>query len=410
MNRRDFLLGGSALGLTLSNGNLCFGNTKDATKDTAVLYLFLSGGATHIETFNPIPNAPSDRRSITGYVNTNVAGMQFGGLFKELAKHGKKITNFHSFHHRDANHDSAQHWVMTGEANFGAGTTQNWPSYGSVASGFHGTNAPNGLPTYIKVNGLRHDDAAWMGGKYTGYDATREGRKDLQLLGKDSKFHNRLKLLSVIEKNYKGNEHQIAKSWNDLKEQAVNVILGEASRAFKIEQDREYDDYKDTTFGKDIITAVRLIESGTKFVTLNYGGWDMHNGIEDSLNNRQTVLDNYLSKLIMTLEKRGLYEKVMLVVTSEFGRTPKINGNAGRDHWARLIPLIISNGSYDMGRVIGKSNANAEEASEKPIQPEDLRWTIFDHLGIDKRMSWTAIDGRPHQMVKEGAKNILTEI
>jgi hypothetical protein len=299
---------------------------------------------------------------------------------------------------------------MTGEANFGAGTTQTWPSYGSTASAFHGTNAPNGLPTYIKMSSLQHDDAAWMGGKYTGYDATREGRKDLRLLGSDQKFQRRLKMLSVMEHNYKAKDQQIAKSWNDLKEQAVNVILGEASKAFKIEGDKEYDDYKDNNFGKDMITAVRLIEAGSKFVTLNYGGWDMHNGIENALSNRQTVLDTYLSKLITTLEKRGLYEKVMLVVTSEFGRTPKINGNAGRDHWARLIPLIISNGSYEMGRVVGKSTGNAEEADQKPIQPEDLRWTIFDHLGIDKRMSWTAIDGRPHNMVKEGAKNILTEV
>jgi uncharacterized protein (DUF1501 family) len=249
-----------------------------------------------------------------------------------------------------------------------------------------------------------------MGGKYTGYDATREGRKDLKLLGEDKKFQRKLSILSMLEKNYKAKDEQIAKSWNDLKEQAVNVILGEASKAFRVEEDREYNDYKDNNFGKDILTAVRLIEAGSKFVTLNYGGWDMHNSIENSLNNRQVMLDNYLSKLIMTIEKRGLYEKVMLVVTSEFGRTPKINGNAGRDHWARLIPLIISSGSHDMGRVIGKSTANAEEASDDPVQPEDLRWTIFDHLGIDKKMSWTAIDGRPHYLVKESAKNILKDV
>ena len=99
MNRRDFLASTSALGITLTNGNISFAETnKD--KDTAVIYLFLSGGATHIETFNPIPNAPADRRSVTGHVNTNVAGMQFGGLFKNLARQGDRIANFHSFHHR----------------------------------------------------------------------------------------------------------------------------------------------------------------------------------------------------------------------------------------------------------------------------------------------------------------------
>ena len=111
----------------------------------------------------------------------------------------------------------------------------------------------------------------------------------------------------------------LAKSWKELRSQAVEVILGEASQAFKVEQDAEYEDYKDTNFGKDLLTSVRLIETGSKFITINYGGWDMHQNIETSLNNRQVQLDAYLTKLIDTLEKRGLYERVMLVVTSEFG-------------------------------------------------------------------------------------------
>ena len=153
-----------------------------------------------------------------------------------------------------------------------------------------------------------------------------------------------------------------------------------------------------------------MIETGSKFITVNYGGWDMHNNIQAGLNNRQVELDAYLGKLIDTLEKRGLYEKVMLVVTSEFGRTPKVNGTGGRDHWARLAPLMISCGSYDMGRVVGSSDKNAEAPDDGLCEPEDLKWTIFDHLGIDKKMSWASIEGRPMYMVKEEAKNILMDI
>ena len=335
--------------------------------------------------------------------------MEFGGLFKDLAKRGDKVSLFRAFHHRDANHASATHWVMTGEPNFGAGTTQKWPSYGSVVSGAHGTNAPNGLPTYIKVNSIQHDDAAWMGGRYTGYDATREGRKDLQLGVSDKRFAARMAMLDKVESKFH-NTDLLAKSWKELRSQAVEVILGEASQAFKVEQDAEYEDYKDTSFGKDLLTSVRLIETGSKFITINYGGWDMHQNIETSLNNRQVQLDAYLAKLIDTLEKRGLYERVMLVVTSEFGRTPKVNANGGRDHWARLAPLMISCGSYDMGRVVGTSDKNAEAPDDGLCEPEDLKWTIFDHLGIDKKMSWSSIEGRPMYIVKEEAKNILTDI
>lgn len=410
MNRRNFLVQSSILGgITLGANNLSFCYDEKDNKEKAVIFVFLSGGATHIETFNPIPEAPAGRRSVTGSVRSR-GRYDLGGNFKELAKKGDKISVVHSFHHRDANHSSAQHWVMTGEANFGNGDTQKWPSYGSVTSGFHGTNAPNGLPTYIKMNSLNHDDAAWMGGKYTGYDATREGRKDLALLGQDSKFKKRIKLLSMIEHGYVNKEHELAKSWNDLKEQAVNVILGEASEAFKVEKDLEYDLFKDDGLGRDMLTAVRLIESGSKFVTVGYGGWDMHSNIEGGLNNRQVTLDAYLAKLIDVLNKRGLSEKVMLVVTSEFGRTPKVNGNAGRDHFARQIPLMLSCSSYEMGRVIGKSTKFADDVEDGACTPKDLAWTIFDHLGVDRKMRWTATDGRPHMMVKEDSKNILKDI
>jgi len=411
INRRLFLSSAAGVGGMLSLGNVSFADeiNKDENQKS-VLFLFLAGGATHIETFNPIPNAPSDRRSVTGHVKTNVPGMELGGLFKELAKKGDQISIFRGFHHRDSNHASATHWVVTGEANFGAGTTQKWPSYGSVVSGYHGTNADNGLPHYVKVRSIQHDDAAWMGAKHMGYDATREGRRDLQLSSEASRFKARLKTLEMIDKSFDSRGAGLAKEWTDLRAQAVKVLFGEAAKAFKIEQDKEYDNFKEQALGKELLTSVRLIEAGSKFVTVSFGGWDMHNNIFNSLTQRQTVLDQYLSKLIDLLEQRGLSEKTMLVVTSEFGRTPKVNSNGGRDHWSNLAPLLISSKSHTMGRVVGKSSVNAETVDEGECFPEDLRWTMFDHLGIDRHMKWTSTDGRPMTMVKEDAKNILTEL
>lgn len=413
MNRRNFVKFNAGMfgGACLVSGDLTASYAKQiSSDDKAVLFVFLSGGATHIETFNPIPLAPAERRSTTGSTKTNVVGMELGGLFKELSKRANKIVIPRAFGHRDQNHASAVHWVVTGEANFGAGTTSNWPSYGSVMSRYHGTNTPTGLPTYVKIGSFDHDDAAWLGGKYMGYDATRQGRKDLRLMGESQAFKNKLQILDQIDENFKGRDQQISKDWSDIRNQAVDIILGDASEAFRIEKDPAYDSFKDTNFGKDALTAIRLLQAGSKFVTLNLGGWDMHQNIVGGLERRQVELDNYLGKIMDLLEERGMYERVMLVATSEFGRTPKVNGNAGRDHFGKLTPLMISCGGYDMGRVVGKTNANADEPEDGRCEPQDLAWTIFDHLGVDKTTRWTATDGRPHYMVKNEAKNILTEI
>jgi hypothetical protein len=408
MKRRDFIKLGAS---TFAIGNVTASFAEEGNKDsTAVLFLFLNGGATHIETFNPIPYAPADRRSVTGAIKTNVAGVELGGMFTELAKRTDKIVIPRAFGHRDQNHASAVHWVVTGEANFGAGTTSKWPSFGSCMTKYHGPNTEDGLPNYIKIGGFAHDDAAWLGGKYMGFDATREGRKDLQLLGKSDDFQKRLYALNVIDNGFAAKNQQMAKDWRDLRDQSVDIILGNASKAFRVENDPDYAKFKESALGSDALTAIRLLEAGSRFVTLNSGGWDMHTNIGAGLQTRQVELDHYLGKIMDTLEQRGMYERVMLVVTSEFGRTPKVNQNQGRDHFGKLAPLMISCGSYDMGRTIGQSNGNADDFEDGRTTPEDLAWTIFDHLYMKKETRWTGTDGRPHNIVKEDSKNILTEV
>jgi hypothetical protein len=408
IKRRDFIKYGTT-GFLAGNIKASYAEEKQKD-DPAVLFLFLSGGASHIETFNPIPYAPADRRSVTGARKTNVPGIELGGLFSELANRTDKIVIPRAFGHRDQNHASAVHWVVTGEANFGAGTSSKWPSYGSCMSKYHGPNTEDGLPTYIKMGEIQHDDAAWLGGKYMGFDATREGRKDLQLLGNSDAFRKRLHALNVIDSGFTGKNQQIAKDWRDLRDQSVDIILGNTSKAFRVEEDKDYNKFKDSAFATDALTSIRLLESGSKFVNLNLGGWDMHQNIATALSSKQTELDFILSMIMDTLEQRGMYERVMLVVTSEFGRTPKVNQNQGRDHFGKLAPLMISCGSYEMGRTIGASNGNADEAESGRCTPEDLAWTIFDHLDMEKKTRWTGVDGRPHDIVKEDSKNILKEI
>lgn len=409
MNRRQFLITSGLTGLVASYNNISFSVNQDNNpnykpSENSVIYLFLNGGPTHIETFNPIPTAPSDRRSIIGSLKTNVNGIEIGGLWDNLSKVTDKFCIVRSFAHSDPNHESAVHWMMTGER-----TTPNsppkWPSYGSVISGQYGTNNKTGLPNYVKLSPIQYDAAAWMGTKYMGYGASGEGVRDL-ILKDENRFQQRLKMLDVIEKSGKLTQ-SMAKSWTELREQAVGVLVGKASEAFLVEKDPEFDTYKKDQLGKDILTAIRLVERGVKFVTINYAGWDMHQNIIDGLKSKIPALDNYLAKYLKTAEKRQLNHKNMLVMTGDFGRTPKINKDGGRDHWPSLIPLWIANDSYDMGRIIGTSDANAERADQNPFEPEDLKWTIFEHVGINKSADWYSIENRPMMFVKESAKNIL---
>ena len=198
---------------------------------------------------------------MTGAINTNVAGVEIGGLFTELAKRADKIAIPRAFGHRDQNHASAVHWVVTGEANFGTGSSSKWPSFGSMMSKHHGVNTDDGLPTYVKLGQYDHNGAAWLGGKYTGFDATREGRKDLQLLGKSEDFQRRLHALNVIDSGFIARGQQMAKDWTDLRNQSVDIILGNGSKAFRFENDKDYDKFKDATLGQDALTAIRLLRS-----------------------------------------------------------------------------------------------------------------------------------------------------
>jgi uncharacterized protein (DUF1501 family) len=215
-------------------------------------------------------------------------------------------------------------------------------------------------------------------------------------------------MINAIESSSRiAKKEYMAKSWIDLREQAVNVLLGKASEAFAIEKDPDFAEFSKNDLGKDILTAIRLVQRGVRFVTINYGGWDMHNKIFDGFTSRLPPLDHYLSKYFDIAEKREINHSNMLVMSGDFGRTPKLNKDGGRDHWPHLVPLFIACDSYEMGRVIGRSDANAERPEGIGFEPEDLKWTMLDHIGVNKSQKWTSNEGRPMHFVKDNAKNIL---
>ena len=398
MKRRTFIEL-TAFGTLFSRGNLSWAenNTKN---ENSVILLYLSGGPTTTELFNPIPDAPVEFRSVTGSVDTGL-GFRLGGLFTGLAKEASHLNIYRGFRHRDANHASATHWVMTGEPGF-ANQGQKWPSHGSMVAQHYGPTTVDGVPTYVKTRPITHDKGAWLGIKHAGFDANDEGRKDLQLKVGSDQFDRRLDFLSMVDRN----DSELDRGWKELREQAIEAIRGKAAESFDIENDRWYNEFKDDQLGKDCITAMRLVERGCRFVTINFGGWDMHNNIKSALESRQPILDKYFSLLISTLRDRGLNKNVMVVCTGEFGRT-KLNRNAGRDHNPNAICLCISCDGYEMGKCVGKTDRNGISAEEGIVSPADLRWTIASHLGISKTSTVIGVDSRPYHFFKESDKNIL---
>jgi hypothetical protein len=406
-NRRDFMKIGS-IGAGLSSMGLSDVYADDMPiNEKSIVWLWLGGGATHIETFDPKPMAPVGVRSTTGAVMTN-GSFLLGGNFIKMATRSDKITVVRSFSHRNSSHRTGTHWVMTGHNSTDntPQSAQEEPSYGSVMSSVYGANHPvNGMPSYVRVNGISFDGPAWLGGQYKPYEASGEGVSNLKSRVENDRFLDRRNLVRGFDKLKLTNELEL---WGDLRKQSYGLILGKASEAFDIKNEPEASRQKyGKGLGEQMLLARRLVENGTKFVTIHYGGWDMHGNIEKALNGRMPPLDHALSTFIDDLHAKGMSKNVLLVVTGEFGRTYRVNKNAGRDHWPQLSPLMFSGGDFDMGRLIGESTAKAETPKNDPLGPKDVTATLFAHFGIDPQMQKTDFAGRPRYLVESDAKVIL---
>ena len=340
-------------------------------------------------------------RAVNGWIKT-AGGYHIGSDWSNLATVGDKMTVVRSFAHGNASHRTGTHWVMTGY-NSTDNTPQSPaynPSYGSIAASAYGTNNPiTGMPAYVRVNNITYDGGAWLGSDYKPYDATGEGVKNLQLKIDKDHFLGRQDLLSKLDNLQDG---------STLRDQSYNMLLGNIASAFDVKKE---DPKTMETYGKGIgeqlLLARRLAEKGTKFITVQYGGWDMHGNISGALKGRVPPIDKALAALINDIHNKGMNKNVMVVVTGEFGRTYKINANAGRDHWPRLSPLMISGGDFSMGHALGESTSKAEEPKTNPFNPQNLTATLLKHFGIDQHTQRLDMGGRPRYFLDVGTKSIL---
>ncbi len=410
--RRDFLkvgtLGVGGLGLpSLLAARAQAAASGQPVKDTSVVWLWLGGGPTHVETFDPKMTAPSEFRSVTGEVSTVLPGVTLGGTFPEMAKIADKLAFVRSFAHRNSGHGGGTHWVMTGYDNrqVDNGGKPSRPSLGAIAAKVRGANhLATGIPTYVRMNGILADGPAFLGTACAPFDPQGQARKNMTLATKLERLSDRRGLLQSLDRFKRDADSTgVMEGLDEFEEQAFNLILGDATKAFDLakEDPRVVTKY-DKGLGQQMLVARRLCEAGCGFVTVNFGGWDMHGQIKTAMNNRGPAVDRAVAAFVEDVAQRGLSERILLVVTGEFGRTPRVNKNAGRDHWAPLSTLALAGGGLKMGQIVGESNAKAEVPKSSPIGPQDLMATVFGVLGIDPKLQFTNLAGRPVYLVEEG--------
>lgn len=411
-NRREFLrvggIGASLSAVGLSDAAMA--SQELSIQDKSVIWVWLGGGPTQFETFHaPNDTVPTEWQPINGAIHDPKTNITLGADWQQLSKHTSKLNVINSFSHKDSSHRQGTHFMMTGHYNPERTTTSitKYPSFGSIISAYYGANnEQNGVPTYVKQGKIEGDEGAWLGGAYKPFDPSNKDNLTPRI--EVDRFSTRKALLRGLDGASVSSKG--AESVDFYKGQAYDVILGSAKEAFNLDKETEetktlYGSTKAKDIGEQMILARRLVEYGTKFVTLHYGGWDMHSNISSALKTRVSPIDKALSGLFQDIWDRGLNENVLVVVTGEFGRT-KINANAGRDHWPAITPMMMAGGSYESGRTIGESY-RSYNPTENPVGPLDLQATLFNHFGIDTSEQRVDNGGRPRYLLEGEAKVIL---
>ncbi len=409
-DRRNFLrIGGLGAGL----GIFPFSDEALAKEeiilpsDKSVVWVWLGGGPTQFETFHaPTDTVPDTYRPVSGTV-THQNGLAFGGLFKELIQHGDKLTAINSFSHGDSSHRQATHWMMTGHRNPKRENTADseYPGHGAIASAVFGSNHPvNGMPAYVKQGKIEGEQPTFLGGAHKPFDPSNKDNLTPRIAV--NRLTDRKALLNALDKASSVFSKD-AESFTTIGDTAYNVVLGNAKEAFDLDKEptqmREM--YGKSSIGDQMLLARRLAQFGTKFVTVHYGGWDMHGNIKTALEGKVPPLDKALAAFVEDIHQSGMSDNILLVVTGEFGRT-RLNANSGRDHWPSITPMLLSGGAYSHGRVIGKAD-KAYVPTENKIGPIDVAATLFDHFGIPKETQKIDQGGRPRYLLEGDGKVIL---
>jgi hypothetical protein len=357
------------------------------------------GGPSHIDTFDPKPDAGADYTGpLTGTCETTVPGVRIGELLPLMAKQADKYAIIRSMTHGVNAHETAAYTVQTGRP---AGGRDVYPSVGAVVSLFKGYDAGyKGLiPPYIVATEPqgRFSEAGFMGGRYkpfaTGGDPARtpfvvegvvaEGVSDERQRSRRDLLHG----LDALGRTLPGNA-QLA-SLEETEKAAYDLILGDAGKVFDLAQEKDdvREAYGRNTFGQACLLARRLVECGAAYITINSKGWDTHKQHFQTMRRRLPEVDQGMAALLQDLADRGLLDSTIVWWSGEFGRTPKVQWeapwNGGRGHYGNVFSAVVAGGGFKGGRVVGSSDERGEEVKDRPVYPCDLIATMYDLLGID---------------------------
>ena len=420
LGRRGFLSVGTigALGISLADV-LRMEKAKADIKNYAsregtaksVIYIYLPGGAAHQETFDPKPFAPVEYRGPMGSIETSIPGVRLGEMLPHTAKVVDKIAICRSMTHGEAAHERGTHNMFTG---YRPSPALQYPSMGSVVA--HEFGPRNNLPPYVCIPNQPNEFAGtgYLSSSYAGFSLGSDPAdknfqvRDLSLPGgvDAGRFDNRRRMLDVVNGYFRETEKSDSLDALDtFDDRAYSMISSQQAReAFDMakEPDAIKDEYGRNQAGMRMLLARRLVEAGVRFVTLTYGGWDMHDNIQNGIKNQVPALDQGFATLIRDLDRRGLLSSTLVCIGSEFGRTPKINNLAGRDHWPKVFSVVMAGGGIKQGIVYGSSNATASEPEDDPLTVEDWATTIYDRLGIVADKELMAPGDRPIEIVDGG--------
>lgn len=389
--------------------------------DVSLIIVFLRGGLSTIDTVDMKPQAPADVRGEFSPIETNVPGISVCDQLAKTARQMDKISLVRSFSHFDANHGTADHYVLTGHAvragfNVNLKPNNQHPAHGAVISRKSG---PRGsVPPYVCLPQMHASGgSSFLGPGAAPFVVNADPNSPnfsvpdlMPPLAIDARrLESRTALRQEIDRFQESTEvraNRSARTLTAFQQKAFDLMTSSAAKA-AFDIDREpaplRDEYGRTSLGQCCLMARRLVEAGVRCVTIDHTNWDTHYAQFPVLrNDLLPQLDGALPALFRDLSDRGRLDTTLVLVTGEFGRTPRINNRAGRDHWSSVSTLILGGGGIQGGRVIGASDAIAEKPASAPISPEDLAATLFSRMGIDPTEELHGPDGRPHLIVNRG--------
>jgi hypothetical protein len=383
--------------------------------DNAVIFVLQEGGASQFETWDPKPDAGSEIRGEFQPIRTAVPGTLFSELMVEQARIADKLTIIRSLHHPSTQHSSSVHLMKTGYYCSPPAEVNEMPAAGAIVSKLCGSVVPNVPPYAVLSSGERYDGPLYLGSAYSPFtvknDEDKPKLKIPHLSLVEGLTGEQLRDRTGLLKNFDQTRRVLdnagdAAALGQYQKKALELVTGPAAkRALDLDAEpaKVRDQYGRNYMGERFLLARRMIEHGSRFVTIGTFGWDHHGELWKDMRKRAPAFDRALASLIADLFDRGLDRRVLVVVVGEFGRTPVIsslpNSTPGRDHWGDVMSVALAGGGFPGGQVVGSSDAKGGRPRSSPYRLECFLALMYRHLGIDPAITFPDHTGRPRNIL-----------